>query len=166
MGLQGKACQIRCMVETETPEALAIDRVLQWVASAGMVSSVFVTTSAILSSPIWHGSPDAERGATVAFSIAKACQNFGGKVFAPCRHRQTADAKPLGDGDVGQPIGRTKDNLQPHGVRTGYLPAPRPRFQFAPFPFAKLDHVRRCPSHHGLPSQSTWRRESLRNRRG
>jgi hypothetical protein len=42
-GCRPKAPQMRCTLVTETPEALAIDRRLQWVASSGIVSSVFVT---------------------------------------------------------------------------------------------------------------------------
>src|SRR6266581_4486250 len=39
-GCRPKAPQRRCTRVTETPEALAIDRRLQWVASSGIVSSV------------------------------------------------------------------------------------------------------------------------------
>jgi len=46
-----------CTVEIDKPEALAIERVLQWVAAAGIVSNVVVTTSAIFSSPILRGAP-------------------------------------------------------------------------------------------------------------
>src|SRR5205823_9600917 len=53
---------MRCTVEIDTPEVLAIERVLQCVASAGSVSSVLVTTSAILSSPILRGAP--QRGSS------------------------------------------------------------------------------------------------------
>ena len=48
---------MRCTVETDRPDALAIERVLQCVAAAGMVSKVVVTTSVILSSPILRGAP-------------------------------------------------------------------------------------------------------------
>jgi hypothetical protein len=57
-----KAFQMRCTVEMDTPDVLAIERVLQCVASAGIVSSVFVTTSAIFSSPILRGAP--QRGSS------------------------------------------------------------------------------------------------------
>src|SRR6266567_2931841 len=60
-GCRPKAPQMRCTLVTETPEALAIDRRLQWVASSGIVSSVFVTTSVILSSPILRGAPGRDR---------------------------------------------------------------------------------------------------------
>ena len=53
---------MRCTVEMDTPDLLAIVRVLQCVASAGIVSSVFVTTSAIFSSPILRGAP--QRGSS------------------------------------------------------------------------------------------------------
>src|SRR5712664_224128 len=54
-GCSENARQMRCTVETDKPEALAIERVLQWVAAAGIVSNVVVTTSAIFSSPIMRG---------------------------------------------------------------------------------------------------------------
>ena len=44
-GPHEKAFQMRCTVDMDTPEVLVIERVLQCVASAGIVSSVFVTTS-------------------------------------------------------------------------------------------------------------------------
>ncbi len=43
---------MRCTVETDRPDALAIECVLQCVAAAGMVSKVVVTASVILSSLI------------------------------------------------------------------------------------------------------------------
>src|SRR5438128_7830434 len=54
-GCSENARQMRCTVETDRPDALAIERVLQCVAAAGMVSKVVVTTSVILSSPILRG---------------------------------------------------------------------------------------------------------------
>jgi len=42
---------------TDRPDALAIERVLECVAAAGMASKVVVTISAILSSPILRGAP-------------------------------------------------------------------------------------------------------------
>ena len=56
-GCNPKAPQMRCTVVAEMPVARAIERRLQWVASSGIVSSVRVTTSAILSSPILRGAP-------------------------------------------------------------------------------------------------------------
>src|SRR6266540_6178918 len=56
-GCSENAFQMRCTVEIDTPDAFAIERVLQCVAWAGIVSSVLVTTSAILSSPILRGAP-------------------------------------------------------------------------------------------------------------
>ena len=61
-GCSEKAFQMRCTVETDTPDAFAIERVLQCVAWVGIVSSVLVTTSAILSSPILRGAP--QRGSS------------------------------------------------------------------------------------------------------
>src|ERR1700759_2653416 len=48
---------MRCTVVTDRPLARAIDRRLQWVAPGGVLSSVAVTTSAILLSPILRGAP-------------------------------------------------------------------------------------------------------------
>src|SRR3977135_4662161 len=61
-GANEKAFQMRCTVEVDTPEVLAIERVLQCVASAGIVSSVFVTTSPTFSPPILRGAP--QRGSS------------------------------------------------------------------------------------------------------
>ena len=61
-GANEKAFQMRSTVEMDTPDVLAIERVLQCVAAAGIVSSVFVTTSAIFSSPILRGAP--QRGSS------------------------------------------------------------------------------------------------------
>src|SRR6516225_5271681 len=54
-GWSENARQMRCTVEIDKPEAVAIERVLQWVAAAGIVSNVVVTTSAIFASPILRG---------------------------------------------------------------------------------------------------------------
>ena len=62
-GCSENARQMRCTVETDRPDALAIERVLQCVAAAGMVSKVVVTTSVILSSPILRGAPGRGRRA-------------------------------------------------------------------------------------------------------
>ena len=61
-GANEKALQMRCTVEMDKPDALAIERVLQCVASDGIVSSVLVTTSSIFSSPILRGAP--QRGSS------------------------------------------------------------------------------------------------------
>src|SRR5689334_10428221 len=53
--------------ETDRPEACAIDRVLQWVAAVGIVSSVAVTISVILSLPILRAAPG--RGSSLSPSI-------------------------------------------------------------------------------------------------
>ena len=66
-GCNPKALQMRCTVVAEMPLARAIERRLQWVASSGTVSSVRVTTSAILSSPILRGAPG--RGASSSPAI-------------------------------------------------------------------------------------------------
>ena len=56
-GCRPNAPQMRCTVVADRPVARAIERRLQWVAFSGTVSSVFVTTSATLSSPILRGAP-------------------------------------------------------------------------------------------------------------
>ena len=94
-GCSPKARQMRCTVETDRPDALAIERVLQCVAARGIVSSVVVTTSAILSSPILRGAPG--RGSSSSPSRRRAAN----------RLRQVAtvtrvDAEPLGDRQIGQ----------------------------------------------------------------
>jgi hypothetical protein len=53
-GANEKAFQMRCTVEMDTPDLLAIERVLQCVASAGIVSSVFVTTKAMNRVDAWR----------------------------------------------------------------------------------------------------------------
>src|SRR5882757_1409652 len=113
-GWRENARQMRCTVEIDKPEALAIERVLQWVAAAGIVSNVVVTTSAIFSSPILRGAPG--RGSSARPSS-----------------RQAADPKLLGDREIGRAIGRQKHNLGPHRVGTRYLPAACPRLKLTPF---------------------------------
>ena len=61
-GCRQKARQIRCTVAADTPEARAIERVLQCVASCGRLSNVVVTTCVIRSSSIRRGAP--ERGSS------------------------------------------------------------------------------------------------------
>ena len=56
-GRSEKALQMRCTVVTDRPLALAIERRLQCVAPGGVLSSVALTTAAILSSPILRGVP-------------------------------------------------------------------------------------------------------------
>ena len=66
-------------VETDRPECLAIERVLQCVASAGIVSSVVVTTSAIFVVA------DLARRAAARL-VVKAIQALRGEPLAPRRH--------------------------------------------------------------------------------
>ena len=56
-GCSKNARQMRCTLDTDRPEALAIERVLQCAAARGIVSNVAVTTSAIFLSPILRGAP-------------------------------------------------------------------------------------------------------------
>lgn len=73
-GANEEAFQMRCTVETEGPDALAIERVLQCVASAGVASSVFVTTSVIFSSSILRGAP--QRGSSSRPSKPRAANRL------------------------------------------------------------------------------------------
>src|SRR5712671_1478537 len=103
-GWSENARQMRCTVEIDKPEALAIERVLQWVAAAGIVSNVVVTTSAIFSSPILRGAPG--RGSSARPSNR----------LAPNRWRQVATVRRLnpklrGDRQIGRAISRQKHDL-------------------------------------------------------
>lgn len=51
------AFHMRCTVDVDTPDAWPIPRVLQWVASAGLASSVLTTMASIRSSLILLGAP-------------------------------------------------------------------------------------------------------------
>src|SRR5207302_6967085 len=142
-GWSENARQMRCTVEIDKPEALAIERVLQWVAAAGIVSNVVVTTSAIFSSPILRGAPGAGL-------IGKAVQPFGGEPLAPSRHRDAGDPKLLGDREIGRAIGRQKHDPGPHRVGTRYLPATCSRLELTPLGRVQLDPNRRSPGHSRL----------------
>ena len=56
-GFSPKACQTRCTVAGDRPQAVAIERVLQWVAPSGMVSRVRTSSSATRSSVTVRGAP-------------------------------------------------------------------------------------------------------------
>src|SRR5262245_30158299 len=56
-GCSAKARQMRCTALRLSPLAVAIDRVLQWVASAGVVSRVRVITASTCASLIVRGAP-------------------------------------------------------------------------------------------------------------
>src|SRR6266481_4477152 len=75
-GWRENARQMRCTVEIDKPEALAIERVLQWVAAAGIVSNVVVTTSAIFSSPILRGAPGRGSSARPSSRLAAALRTL------------------------------------------------------------------------------------------
>src|ERR1700730_1621261 len=142
-GWRENARQMRCTVEIDKPEALAIERVLQWVAAAGLLSNIVVTTSAIFSSPILRGGPRAGLS-------GKAVQPCGGEPLAPSRHRDAGDPKLLGDRQIGRAIGRQKYDLGPHRVGTRYLPATCSRLKLTPLGLVQLDPNRRSPGHSRL----------------
>jgi hypothetical protein len=78
--LDGAACAFPQTEETgtqmDTPDVLAIERVLQCIALAGIVSSVFVTTSVIFSTSILRGAP--RRG-----SSSRPSKRFLANRFSP-----------------------------------------------------------------------------------
>src|SRR4051794_33480082 len=143
-GCREKARQIRCTVETDTPDAFAIERVLHCVASFGRVSSVVVTTSAI-----FVANP-ARR--TRARLVGEAVQPRLSKASAPERHAQPRDAEPLGNRQVGQPFGCTEDDLRPGCIGSGDLPTPRPRLQFTLLSLRQRDPNSFAPRHLAHPS--------------
>jgi hypothetical protein len=98
-GWSENARQMRCTLDTDSPDTLAIDRVLQCVAPTGIFSSVVVTTSAIFSSPILRGAP--WRGSSRRPSRRMAANRLRqvaavGRVM-PSRGR---------NGEIGHPTGR------------------------------------------------------------
>ena len=66
---------MRCTVETDKPEALAIERVLHWVAAVRILSKVAVTTAAIRSFPILRGAPG--RGSTASVTTIEGLDPDG-----------------------------------------------------------------------------------------
>jgi|ERR1700712_3198403 hypothetical protein len=117
-GCRQKARQIRCTVAADTPEARAIERVLQCVASCGRLSNVVVTTCVIRSSSIRRGAPRARL-------VGQTFQACLGEATPPQRHGQPRDADPLGDGDIAQSFSRAQDDGGPDGVGPSDLPAAR-----------------------------------------
>src|SRR5512132_3249228 len=158
-GCSENARQMRCTVEIDTPVALAIERVLQCVAAAGIVSSVVVTTSAIFSSP------DLARS-TRAGLIGQAVQAAGRKPPAPRRHSDTRDPEPLRDRQIGHAVRREQHDLRPHRIRASDLPPPCPRLQFAPLSFVQFNPDCSSPSHAHLSLTKTSVRESQHHQYG
>ena len=139
-GWSENARQMRCTVEIDTPEALAIERVLQCVESAGIVSSVVVTTSAIFSSSILRGAPG--RGSSTRPSkrlIANRLRHVA--TVSRLIPRRSAIAR------IGHSIGRQQHDLRPHRVAPRDLPAACAPLQFAALLFAKTNTDRRTPRH-------------------
>src|SRR5437867_4452281 len=56
-GCRENARQMQCTDDADTPDALAMPRVLRCVAPAGFVSSVLTTGASTWSSPILRGAP-------------------------------------------------------------------------------------------------------------
>src|SRR5882762_3789127 len=145
-GWRENARQMRCTVEIDKPEALAIERVLQWVAAAGIVSNVVVTTSAIFSSPILRGAPG--RGSSARPSNRLAAN----------RWRQVATVRRLTPSCAAiarlvVPSAAEKHDLGTHRVSTRDLPATCPRLKLTPLGLIQLDANRRFPRHPHLPDR-------------
>ena len=94
---------------------------------------------------------DLPRRARTGF-LRQAVQPPLGKTLAPCRHRQAGDVEPVGNGNVAQTLRRKQNNLRPHRIRPGGLPAARPRLQFVPLCLVQLNVNRGSPGHANLPN--------------
>ena len=105
-GCKQKACQIRWTDDADTPAAFAMPRVLQCVASAGFVSSVFVTISSIRSSPILRGAPHL---GSSSMPLRRCFANRSRHVLTVWRVTPTDTC----DLAVVQPIGRAQNDLGP-----------------------------------------------------
>src|SRR5438874_2479485 len=151
-GWRENARQMRCTVEIDKPEALAIERVLQWVAAAGIVSNVVITTSAIFSSPILRGAPG--RGSSARPSSRLAANRLR-QVATVTRVTPSCSAI-----EIGRAIGRQKHDLGPHRVGTRYLPATCSRLKLTPLGLVQLDPNRRSPGHCRLLDRAPTRKKA------
>jgi hypothetical protein len=152
-GCSEKACQIRCTVEADTPDAFAIPRVLQCVASFGFVSSVLVMISSIQSSPIWRAT---------SRLVVEAIQPMLYKPFAPCANGLAVNANDIGDLTVIQPVGGVQNDLGPLGISARNLAAPNETLENIALVFTELDRARLPrPSSHHRPLRITTRIERI-----
>src|SRR5688500_16007663 len=119
-GFSPKACQTRWTVAGDRPHAAAIERVLQWVASAGMVSSVRTSSSAPRSSG------DRARGAA-ARPVAQPLEPVPREALAPLADGVGADAGLAGHGLVRRAFGAAQHDPGPDcQVLRGLAPADQP----------------------------------------
>jgi hypothetical protein len=129
-GCSENAFQMRCTVETDRPDAFAIERVLQCVARDGIVSSVCVHHIGNLVVPNF-----ARRAATRL--VIEAVEALRGKPSAPYQDRHPRDADFVCDSAVVQTIGRQKDNRGARRIGPRDLATPRSRLQLASFCLAE-----------------------------
>src|SRR5438132_119812 len=150
-GCRPKAPQMRCTLVTETPEALAIDRRLQWVASSGIVSSVFVTTSVILSSPILRARTRL---------VIKPVQALFGEPPAPGPDRQPRYVELFRNRAVVQTFRRQQHDARSRRRTVRRLAPPNACFQLAALLGAE-NNLHRCAAWHlRLPNHSPGDRGS------
>ena len=97
-----------------------------------------------MSSPIFRGAPG--RGSSARPSSRRSAKRL--------RHRQAGDVEPVGNGNVAQTLRREQNNLRPHRVRLGGLPAARPRLQFVPLRLVQVNPNRSSPGQTNLPNLS------------
>src|SRR5580700_9862970 len=148
-GANEKAFQMRCTVEMDTPDVLAIERVLQCVASAGIVSSVFVTTSAIFSSPILRGAP--QRGSSSRPSKRFLTNRFR---HSPAVSRERPSGR---DRAIVHALGGQQHDLGSHRIDPSNLSATRAHFQLAALAVPEDDLHRWTTRHLHLRIKKTGR---------
>ena len=100
-GFRPKARQMRQTAVWLSPVALASERVLQCVASAGVASRVVVTACSTCSSVILRGAPG--RLEAVLPTVEQAVQPAFGEAPPPERHRRTAHPNRLAICCTGSP---------------------------------------------------------------
>ena len=143
-GCSENARQMRCTEEADTPDAFAMARVLQCVASAGFVSKVVVTTSLdlVVADLAWRAT---------SRLVEQPTETLRRKPIAPGRHRDPRDPKPLGNAEIGHAAGRQKHDLGAQGVRPQALPPPRPRLKFGALSACQFDPNRSTAPHPCFP---------------
>jgi hypothetical protein len=90
-GCRAKARQMRWTVLRLSPHAVAIDRVLQWLASEGVVSSVWVSTRSTSTSVIVRGAPGRGSSSKPSSRVArKRARHFPTVCFVSRNRRASA----------------------------------------------------------------------------
>ncbi len=110
---------MRCAVALLRPWALAMVRVLQWVAPGGLVWVVACTPVGSI------GHPPAPAGCDLGEGTRAALQ----ETLAPEDHGETTDAHLLSDPAVGQAIGGEEGDPSPEGDSLGSVQGTDPGFQ-------------------------------------